>query len=564
MTASIDQARAAFARQAWGEAFASFVAAAERAPLAAADHERLAVCAYLVGADEDCAAAWEAAHRASLEDGNQAHAARRAFWLALCLMFRGQMAQAGGWLGRAERIVADSDIDCPASGYLKIPELLGALQADPEAARDLAVQAIRLGVRFDDADLRAFGTLGHGQALLAMGDTAGGRARLDEVMVSVTAGEVGPITSGIVYCAVILECMNLFDLRRATEWTGALSSWCDAQPDLVPYRGQCLVHRSQLQQAAGDWPDAIKTAGEACVRLTDPPHPAVGLAFYQEAELHRLVGAFEEADAGYRKASRHGRQPMPGLALLELARGDPAAAAASIERVLKEPGNPLERPSLLAAAVEILLATGDLAAARTASEELAAIAGRASSSEMLRGLARHAQGAVLVAEGDPVAALAQLRNAASAWQALHMPYEGARTGVLVGLACAAMGDRMAADIEFGNANDTFTALAALPDAQRLAALTGAPDAGTTVTRGAGGRANLSAREGQVLALVACPQPVSHPRAVDRRRQDSRPPGPPEDPLRPTIRRDSPLLCGAPRFLPRLPAEQCFPIRNEYK
>ena len=118
----------------------------------------------------------------------------------------------------------------------------------------LAAEAGEIAARFDDADLAAFSTLGHGQALLAMGDEAAGLARLDEVMLAVSAGEVGPIASGIVYCAVILECMQLYDLARAAEWTAALDAWCGTQPDLVPYRGQCLVHQSQLQQAAGDWP----------------------------------------------------------------------------------------------------------------------------------------------------------------------------------------------------------------------------------------------------------------------------------------------------------------------
>ena len=165
-----------------------------------------------------------------------------------------------------------------------------------------------------------------------MGDVAGGFAQLDTVMVAVTGTRSGRSPRASCTRAVILECMQLFDLKRAAEWTDALGVWCDAQPDLVPYRGQCLVHQSQLQQAAGDWPDAITTAEAACRRLTDPPHPALGLAHYQEGELHRLVGAFEQAELDYRRASRHGYDPLPGLALLQLARGDGATAAAAIQR----------------------------------------------------------------------------------------------------------------------------------------------------------------------------------------------------------------------------------------
>jgi DNA-binding NarL/FixJ family response regulator len=378
---------------------------------------------------------------------------------------------------------------------------LGALEAgDPATARDLALRAASLGTQSHDADLRAFGILGHGQALIATGQVAQGTARLDEVMVSVTGGELGPITSGIVYCAVILECMRLFDLQRAWEWTEALSAWCDTQPDLVPFRGQCLVHRSQLQEASGEWSDAIATAEAACRRLTDPPHPALGLAYYQEAELHRLVGAFDEAEAAYRQASRNGYHPMPGLALLQLARGDAADAAAGIRRALQEGTNAPERPALLSAAVDVLRATGDVVGARAAAAELGTMAA-ASSSEALRAMAAQATGAVLTAEGDAGAGLVQLRAAATAWQSLHMPYQAAHTAVLLGLACSALGDRTSAALEFDNARETFTELGAVPDLDRLATLTEGlvGGSGAPATKG---RAVLSSREREVLAHLA--------------------------------------------------------------
>ena len=501
MSSSVQRARAAFARQDWRDAFSAFTATATRASLDASDHERLAVCAYLLGKDDDCVEAWEAAHRLALQADDAAESARCAFWLAICLMLRGRMAPAGGWFTRAERLVGDAKFDSAAGGYLLIPGLLGALRAgDPSTARDLAVRATQMGNRFQDADLRAFGTLGHGQALIAMGDIGGGTARLDEVMVSVTAGEVGPVTSGIVYCAVILECMQLFDMKRASEWTDALSAWCDAQPDLVPYRGQCLVHRSQVQQASGYWRDALVTVEAACRRLVDPPHPALGLAYYQEAELHRLVGALDEAETEYRQASRSGHDPIPGLALLKLARGDADDAATTIRRALQESADPRQRPVMLSAAVDIFRATGDLAEARSVADELAAMAA-ASSSEALAAMAAQASGAVLVGEGDPAAGLVELRAAAAAWQSLHMPYEAARTAVLLGLACAALGDRTSAALEFDNARYAFTELGAVTDLDGLATLTRGLVEGSVPRRDPDRGATLSAREREVLAHV---------------------------------------------------------------
>jgi hypothetical protein len=245
----------------------------------ASNYERAAIEAFLRGADDECASHWEAAHHAALEAGQPDEAARHAFWLGFLLLAGDQTARASGWLARSESTIARAGVECRASGYLLVPQGLAALDAgNARRAGELSSRAADIADRFDDADLCALATLCRGQSLIALGEPDAGVAKLDEVMVAAASGELNPIATGIAYCAAILECMGLFDLRRAAEWTDALSGWCDAQPGLVPFRGQCLVHRSQLQQAMGDWPAAADSALNACLRLTDPPHPALGMA----------------------------------------------------------------------------------------------------------------------------------------------------------------------------------------------------------------------------------------------------------------------------------------------
>ncbi len=478
------------------------LSAAPRESLDAADLERLAVASFLIGDDDLSDATWEAAHRRHLADGDPAEASRCSFWLALGLMLRGQTAHAGGWLGRS-RAVIDTDSDCSAAGYLLIPTMLGALDAgDTASARDAAIRAAEIAERFADADLAALATLGHGQTLLALGDIDAGTARLDEAMLQVSTGDVGPIASGIVYCAVILECMQIFDLARAAEWTDALNDWCEAQPDLVPYRGQCLVHRSQMQLARGEWSAAVTTVESARDRLTDPPHPALGLAHYQVAELHRLTGEFDAAEREFRRASRAGHEPMPGLALLELARGDTASAAAAIRRSLHETSRPVKRAGLLAAAVDIYLAANDASAARSAADELDEIA-RSSPSEVLRAIADHSLGVVSLVEGRPALALMHLRAAAELWQRLNMPYEMARTGVWLGSSCDALGDPTSASLEWDNARAAFDELGARHDLERLRSVARSLD--TATDRAMRNDAVLSARELEVLTHAASGQ-----------------------------------------------------------
>jgi DNA-binding CsgD family transcriptional regulator len=491
---ALDQGRHSFARQAWADAYAQLSAADRQAPLEPEDLERLATAAYLMGRDDDGADIGARAHHEFLRRGEVERAVRCAFWLAFGFLERGDQARGGGWMARARRLLDDAQLDCVEQGYLLVPGALQALvEGDTATAAASSDEATRIGGRFGDPDLLALGRLGLGGARLAEGETAAGVALLDEAMIAVEAGEVSPVVAGIVYCAVIEACQEIYDLRRAQQWTSSLTRWCAAQPDLVPYRGQCLVHRSEIMALHGAWPDAMDEARRAAKRLAAPPgQPAAGLAFYQQGELHRLQGEFARAEDAYRQASQWGRDPQPGLALLRLAQGQVDTAAAAIRRVVDEASDSVSRSRLLPAQVEILLAAGDVQAASAAAGELAQLA-EGLGAPFLTAVAAHAQGAVLLAEGDPRAALAALRGAWLAWQELEVPYQAGRVRVLIGLACRELGDQDGAEMELDAARWVFRQLAAAPDLARAEALSG------KVASGADG---LTARELQVLRLVA--------------------------------------------------------------
>ena len=487
--------REAFERAAWADAYALLTAADAPAQLGGEDLERLAVAAALTGRDEPSAAAWARAHQDWLRHGEAARAVRCAFWLAYGLMDREEMAQASGWFARAQRLLDESGLDCVERGYLLLPDAIGAVEGggDVDAARELFERASETAQRFRDPDLMMFARLGRGRALIRSGQTRQGIALLDEIMISITAGDVSPVLAGSMYCLVIVTCREIFDLRRAQEWTEALTRWCEAQPDLVPFRGRCLVHRAEIMQLHGDWVDALGEAQHACEQLTAGERPAMGDAHYVIAELHRLRGEHREAEGAFQRANEAGRPPQPGLALLRLAQGNLTAAQAAIRRAAGETNDVAGRGRLLPAAVEIALAAGDHDAAQRAAAELASIA-EMLDAEHARAVADDAGGATLLAAGDAQAALGPLRRAWSTWQALDAPYQSARSRVLIGLACRAMGDEDSAGMELRAARTVFIRLGAAPDAARVDDLAGAP-----VTSLSGG---LTGREVEVLRLLA--------------------------------------------------------------
>jgi DNA-binding NarL/FixJ family response regulator len=491
---ALERGRQAFERQAWGAAYELLLAADAEAPLAAEDLERAGRAAYLSGRDEASFSLSERAFRERMRQGDPEGAALDGFWLVFGLMSRGEWARAGGWIGRARAVIDDGRRDCVARGFLLGPDAVQAMTGgDPERAYATFSEQREIGRRFADHDLLSLAGFGQGQALIAMGRIPEGIAALDEVMVAVTGGETSAMVAGLVYCGVIAACMETFDPRRAKEWTAALKLWCDAQPDLVQFRGQCMVHRAQIMQIEGAWPDALEELRLAAERFADAGHPAVGDALYEQAELHRWRGDLDRAEQAYRQAATVGRDPQPGLALLRLAQGQLEAASAGIRRALEETTERTRRPRLLSAAVEIALEGKDTDAARAALDELAQLAAERDV-PLLQAMAAHAGGLVGLAEGDAGRALAEARRAWSRWQELDAPYEAARARVVVALACRALGDEDAARMELDAARQVFERLSAGPDLARVAALTGA----TRRRTGSG----LTAREVEVLRLVA--------------------------------------------------------------
>ncbi len=490
----LEQGRTSYEHCAWLDAHESLTSVDRTAPLQPQDLELLATAAYMLGRDDEQLQALERAHHGYVHLGERRRAVRCAWWLGVHRLLRGETARATGWFGRAQRLLDQEPEGSAEHGYLLLAEeLRHSAAGEWDAALAAAAAAADVAERFGDSDLMALALMDQGRVLVKQARVEEGLEKMDQAMIEASAG-LSPIVTGLVYCSVIDGCQEAHELRRANEWTAALTQWCEQQPGLVPFTGTCLIHRAELMQLRGDWEAALEESRLAGERFEERSNDrAAGQASYRRGELLRLQGELEQAESAYRDASRRGYEPQPGLALLRLAQGRIDVASTAIAQVAAGATEWDEQARYLPALVEITLAGRDPEGAARACDELEEVASRHGSA-MLRAQAAQARGAVELATGDAHAALRALRRAKGLWQELEAPYELAQTRVLMAQACRSLGDDETAALEQDAARAAFEQLGAAQDLARVDALGGA--ATTSNDR------PLTSRELQVLRLLA--------------------------------------------------------------
>jgi ATP/maltotriose-dependent transcriptional regulator MalT len=491
-----DQARAAFAARRWREAYDGFVAAraADAAALDGDDLDALAEASHWLGRPDDAIAAHEQAYKHHLAHQAEPRAAVSAFMLAIYLRLKGEGAQADGWLARSLRLLESSEEEGPEHGYPLYLEIARLLGSDLPAACDLARRMQDLGRRHGDDTLVALGQFYEGRARIKQARVPEGLALLDEAMLAALSDNLKPMWTGAIYCGLLGACNELVDLRRAREWTEATRRWCDPLPLASLYPGICRVHWAEVLDVRGDWEAAEREARAASEDMIGIDVFAVADAWFVIGEVRRRQGDLDGADVAYAKAAEVGRDPQPGLALLRLAQGRPDVALASITAAIAGfGGSEPERAPLLCAQTQIALIAGDVELATQAAAEVLDVARRYESLG-LRAAGLRGTGAVALAKGETVTALAALRAGLAAWAELDAPYDAARTRVLLADAYEQLGDHDAADRERAAARACFERLGALTELRLL----DLPVAGAAAVDTHG----LTARELEVLELVA--------------------------------------------------------------
>jgi tetratricopeptide (TPR) repeat protein len=389
-----------------------------------------------------------------------------AILLAIWFGARLRLSVAGGWFERAKRLI-EHEPESEVHGFLEWAATMFAIaQGLHVEARGSAERAFAIGERFGVPDLQALGLVFGGYVLVREGEVARGLRMIDESMTWAVSGQVSPFSAQLVFCRTVSTCYELGDYRRAGEWMDAIAE-CFAATGITSLPGDCEAHSIGILIGRGAWSEGEMRARGACAGMEPVELSHVGLALSEIGEIRLRMGDLDGAAEAFAKASENAAPPQPGTALLLLARGDVVGAAASIGGALAEAGwDRLARARLLPAQVEVALAAGDIATARSAATELAELASVYATPAILAA-ATSAQGAILLAEGDAANAIERLTRSMDLWRDANAPYDRARARALLARALLEQGDEGRARGEERAARTVFEALGARLDLIRL-------------------------------------------------------------------------------------------------
>ena len=453
--AVVQRAREAASRGDWQEAFDLLTQADAHGLVGRSDLPVLGEVAYAAGHLEVAIEAWERAHAMCVRAGDPVAAAGAAVRVAMHLLLdTALMAPVRGWLGRAERLLEGQGETSAHAWVAAVRAYERMLTGDLRGAREWAGRAVEVGSRCDPAAC-AIGRVAEARLRILDGEVREGLALLDEVGVAMVSDQLDPLSTGLVYCELVCALQGLAQYDAAEEWTETMERWCKTNA-IGSLHGRCRVHRAEILRLRGSSAEAEREALAACEELRPYLRREMGWPLSELGRIRLQRGDIEGAEQALLAAERAGWDPQPGLALVHLARGDVAAAVASIrnaaERPLRVPskellpGTELQRAPLLEAQVEIEIAAGNLDRARSAAEELQRVAVRFHS-KALHASATLAHGRLRLAEGNATDAERLFAEAAQLWNEVGAPYEAVRARLGRAEALLAGGDEQAADLE---------------------------------------------------------------------------------------------------------------------
>ena len=466
----LESARSAAARGGWEQAFDLLTQADADGLLTRSELPVLGEVAYAAGHLDVAIAAWERAHTAFLQADDRVGAAGAAVRVAMHLLFdTALMAPVRAWLARAEDLL-DGRSRTPAHAWLGVVRAYERmLTGDGPGGRPWARQAIDVGSTCDPAAC-ALGQIAEARLVVLDGDVQQGLALLDQAGVAAVSGELDPLSTGVVYCELVCALQGLGQYDVAEQWTEAMERWCETNV-IGSLQGRCRVHRAEILRLRGSCIEAEKQVLMACEELRPYLRRELGWPLSELGRIRLHTGNIAGAHEALVAAHRAGWDPQPGLALVHLALGDVTTAAASIRGSLecpvrvpskeRPPNSYLQRAPLLEAQVEIELAAGHVARARSAVDELERISARCETKALAAGAAL-ARGRVRLADGDSAGAEEFSSRAARLWSEVGAPYETARARLCLAAAYAAGGAEHRAALEREAARTILEEIRAAP------------------------------------------------------------------------------------------------------